>query len=256
MDKYGALVFVFTFVVDLLLLRGAAQGDNRTSSRLRAVIAALIGAGYAVLALRPPQELMGKSYCLACVLLVMGATAFGVRKEGIGRWLRFLFLWLVANAMAVGVADMDGWFLVLAAALLCLLVLLGPDGGAGRELVNVAIRHGGETVQLQALRDNGNLLRDPVSGESVLIVSPWVGRKLLGLTRENLLHPIETLETHTVAGLRLIPYNAVGQPGGMLLAMRFRDVLEDGKKVSRVVAFSPNPIGDGRRFEALAGGAV
>jgi len=256
MDKYGALVFLFTFTVDILLLRGAAQGDNRTSSRIRAVIAALTGAGYALFALRAPLNLTGKACGLAGALLAMGAIAFGFEKEGIGRWFRFLFLWLVANAMAVGVSDMDGWFLVLAAALLFLLVLLGPDGGAGREVVDVMIQYGGETVQLQALRDNGNLLRDPVSGENVLIVSPWVARKLLGLTQTDLLHPIETLERGEAAGLRLIPYSAVGQPGGMLLAMRFASVRIGGQKKSRIVAFSPNPIGDGRQFQALAGGMV
>lgn len=254
MDKYGALIFLFTFAVNLLLLRGAAQGDRSGASRIRAAIAAPFGAGYALFCLRLPQRLAAKTYWILPVLLIMGAVAFGVRPGGIGRWLKFVFLWLVANAMAVGAADMDGWFLILAAALLCLLALMGTDGGRGSEVVNVVIQHGGETVRLRALRDNGNLLRDPVTGERVLIVSPRVGWELLGLTPKQLMDPVATVASGEVAGLRLIPYSAVGHNAGLLPAMRFSSVMIDGQISSRIVAFAPNPIGEGQRFEALAGG--
>jgi hypothetical protein len=249
MDKVGAWVFLLAFLVDFLLLRGAAQDDRRAIYRIRAGISALIGAGYHLLAMR--REFM----CLLLpVLLVMAWIAFGTAN--LHSWGKFLFMWLVCNAMAAGAAEPDFWFLILAAALLCLLVLQKPDIGTGRGIVPITIRHGGKVAQMQALRDNGNLLTDPVTGESVLIVSPWVGWKLLGLTAKELMHPVETLESEQLTGLRLIPYTAVGQKGGLLLAMRFDDVLLDGRKRAQIVAFSPNPIGDGRQFEALAGGIV
>lgn len=251
MDKYGASVFMVTFAVNFLLLRAAAQGERSTHARIRAAAGAAIGAGYAVFVLRS-----GNTYMLLPVLLMMGAATYGFRKKNVGKWGRFLFLWLVANAMAVGVTDGNGWFLTLAAALLCLLALMGRDGGTGREVIPITIGYGEQTVRLRALRDNGNLLTDPVSGESVLIVPPWVGSKLLGLSSHDLRCPVETVESGKVMGLRLIPYSAVGQSAGLLLGMRLRDVTVDGKRCSRIVAFSPNPIGDGTRFEALAGGAV
>ena len=251
MDKYQALIFLFTWLVDLLLLRAAANGDQSWIGRIRAAAAACIGGGYAVFALyRRDQDL------ILLVLPVMVAIAFGFRKDRWMNWGRFLFLWLVANAMAVGMADMNGWFLTLAAALLCLLILLGTNGGGGKEFVTVRFIHGGETVQLQALRDSGNMLLDPVSGENVLIVSPWVGSRLLGLSPREIMEPVETVASGKITGLRLIPYRAVGQAAGMLLAIRLSRVTVDGVERSRIVAFSPNPIGDGRRFEALVGGAV
>lgn len=248
MGKYGGLVFGFAWIVDFLLLRGAAGENCGKISRVRCAVGAAVGGGYAVMALH------GCRGWLLPVLLMMGLTAFGLRNYPC--WGKFLFLWLVVHAMAAGVRDMDGWFLVLAAALLSLLVLLRTDGGAGQGIVPITICYGGKVAQLQALRDNGNLLTDPVTGESVLIVSPWVGWKLLNLTAGQLLHPVETMESVKLTGLRLIPYSAVGQSGGLLLAMRFDDVILDGQRHPQIVAFSPNPIGDGKRFEALAGGMV
>lgn len=249
MDKYGALVFALTCIVDFLLLRGAAGEDRSILCRIRCGAGAVIGGVYGLYALRSHH-----AWLLIPVLLIMGVTAFGIGNYRC--WGKFLFLWLVANAMAAGVADVDGWFLTLAAALLCLLVLVGHDGGAGSAFSSVTISFGSERVSLRALQDNGNLLRDPITGESVLIVSPWVGIRLLGLSPYDLLHPTETVASGKVTGLRLIPFSAVGQPGGLLLAMRFHEVTVDGKKGSQIVAFSPNPIGDGRQFEALAGGAL
>lgn len=248
MGKYGVLVFGFAWIVDLLLLRGAAGDDSGKISWLRCAVGAAVGGVYAVMVLH------GCRGWLLPVLLMMGLTAYGLRNYPC--WGKFLFLWLVANAMAAGVRNMDGWFLVLAAALLCLLALLKTDGGTRQGIVPITICYGGKVAQLQALRDNGNLLTDPVTGESVLIVSPWVGWKLLNLTAGQLLHPVETMESVKLTGLRLIPYTAVGQSGGLLLAMRFDDVILDGQRHPQIVAFSPNPIGDGKRFEALAGGTI
>lgn len=248
MGKYGGLVFGFAWIVDFLLLRGAAGENCGKISRLRCAVGAAVGGGYGVMALH------GCHGWLLPVLLMMGLTAYGLRNYPC--WGKFLFLWLMVHAMAAGVRNMDGWFLVLAAALLCLLALLKTDGGAGQGIVPITICYGGKVAQLQALRDNGNLLTDPVTGESVLIVSPWVGWKLLNLTAGQLLHPVETMESVKMTGLRLIPYSAVGQSGGMLLAMRFDDVIWDGQRRPQIVAFSPNPIGDGKRFEALAGGTI
>lgn len=248
MDKERVLVFIFTFIVDFLLLRGAAQEDRAVVSRLRCAGGGGIGALYSVFVL----EGIGKGL-LPMVLILMGVTAFGL-----GQWVcwgRFLFLWLVANAMAVGLTDGSGWFLTLSAALLCLLVLVGREGNTHGRIIPIYIHFKGKEVRLQALRDNGNLLRDPVTGESVLIVSPWVGSRLLGLSPFELLHPVEIVASGKVKGLRLIPYNAVGG-GGLLMALRFSDVTVDGETQPRIVAFSPNPIGDGKRFDALAGGTV
>ena len=98
---------------------------------------------------------------------------------------------------------------------------------------------GENSVSVLALRDSGNTLRDPITGEPVLVVSSRVGQRLTGLTQEQLASPLETMAQRPIPGLRLIPYQAVGQNGGMLLGLRLDQVKIDGKNQKAVAAFAP-----------------
>ena len=80
--------------------------------------------------------------------------------------------------------------------------------------------------------------------------------KLTGLTRDQLASPMETLMKRPVPGLRLIPYSAVGQPGGMVSGKRFQSVKLGQRQCSAGVAFAPDRIGRGEVFQALAGGNI
>ena len=111
-------------------------------------------------------------------------------------------------------------------------------------------------MSIIALRDTGNTLHDPLTGEQVLVAGADVGKKLLGLTDHQLKHPVETLTSGSFTGLRLIPSHAVGQPGGMLLAVRFKDAQIGGKSAQPLVAFAPDVIARGETYQMLTGGVV
>ena len=95
----------------------------------------------------------------------------------------------------------------------------------------------------------------PVSS-IVLVAGADVGMKLLGLTEHQLMHPVETLATGAYQGLRLIPYHAVGQPGGMLLAVRFQKARIGNNTAQPLVAFAPERIARGEVYQMLTGGVV
>ena len=116
------------------------------------------------------------------------------------------------------------------------------------------ISYEGRDASLIALKDTGNTLRDPVTGEQVLIISPEVASRLTGLTEAQLRHPLETLAVSPMTGLRLIPYRSVGNAGGFLLAKRFADVTIGEKKQSALVAFASEGLGVGEIYQALTGG--
>lgn len=107
-----------------------------------------------------------------------------------------------------------------------------------------------------ALIDTGNTLRDPVTGLPVLVADSDAAGKLLNLSSKELQHPVETLSSGKYAGLRLIPYSAVGQPSGLMLGLRVDQLVVDGRQMEMLVAFAPQRIGQGRSFQALAGGMV
>ena len=117
------------------------------------------------------------------------------------------------------------------------------------------ITRDGKTLHLTALQDTGNTLRDPVTGEQVLIIGEADCQKLTGLTRQQLEKPLDTLEQAPLGGLRLIPYRDVGRQSGLLLGMRMQNVLLGGRRRPSIVAFAPSSVG-GTDYQALAGGTV
>ena len=113
---------------------------------------------------------------------------------------------------------------------------------------------GDKSASLIALKDTGNTLRDPLTGEPVLVVSASIAGRLTGLTEQQLKNPLETLSSRIVPGLRLIPYHSIGNAGGFLLAKRFEDVVIAGKRKSALVAFAAEGLGNGEIYQALTGG--
>ena len=116
------------------------------------------------------------------------------------------------------------------------------------------IVHEDRTASMIALKDTGNTLRDPVTGEQVLVISPEIAGRLTGLTVGQLRNPLETLAVSPVPGLRLIPYPEVGNTGGFLLAKRFEEVTIGEKTQSALVAFAAEGLGTGEIYQALTGG--
>ncbi len=90
-------------------------------------------------------------------------------------------------------------------------------------LYSMRIRLGDRTVELPALFDTGNGLRDPISGMPVVIVEaealeevlPPVMRQALGAGWDSL----DRLPGSWAARCRLVPYRAVGRSAGLLLAL-------------------------------------
>ena len=100
------------------------------------------------------------------------------------------------------------------------------------------------------------MLRDPVTGQSVLIVDATAAWRLLGLTRQQLMTPVETVAAGKFPGLRLIPYRTVGQTGGLLAALRMENVKIDQWQGSALVAFAPVGLDAENGYRALTGGMV
>ena len=130
-------------------------------------------------------------------------------------------------------------------AAVCILV------GKENDLIPVELSYMGKTFHITALRDTGNQLRDPITGRQVLIVGADIAGKLTGLTPAALGDPVNTMGS--IPGLRLIPYQTVGNTG-FLLAMKLKDVKVGNRQGSAVVAFSPLVLG--RHYQALTGGTL
>ena len=254
MTVYLDLVMGLNFLVDFLLLLGTDRLAGYPGDRNRLLAAAALGAGYGGACLLPGFRFLGGTLWRLVSLALMCTLAFGWGAWK--RWGVFLILTMALGGMALQLRRGGAPLLILAALgllLLCRVAFGGQVGG--REYVPVEISSGEKTLRLLALRDTGNQLRDPVTGERVMVIGPEAAENLTGLTRQELEDPMGTLAAQVIPGLRLIPYRSVGNDGGMLLGLRFPKVTVNGRTGSGIVAFAPRGM-DGGAHQALIGGTV
>ena len=254
---YADLLMLLNFLVDFLLLIGTNRLSGYPPDPGRAALAALLGALYCGACFAPGFSFLGSFLWRLVCLVLMAGIAFGWNRSTAARGSLFTLLSMALGGIATGMGKGGFLMLVVSAAgvwLLCRLSFRGDAGG--RKYLPMRLRHGGKTVQIMALQDTGNTLRDPVTGEGVIVAGAEVAYRLVGLTKEQLNSPLETMSRQPVPGLRLIPYRAVGQSAGMLLALRLESVKLGARQGSALVAFAPESLGMGEAYQALTGGAI
>ena len=236
------IVMAVALVVNLLLLIASGKMALGAMSILRVFLAACLGALLTGMTMLP-----GLAHWLwrLGILLITGITAFGFCPRGWGSILLFVLLHLslggiaeqsVAPSMLLGAAGIG---------LACLIL------GKRQRLIPVELTYGGKTLHLTALRDTGNTLRDPVTGKCVMVVGADTAWQLTGLTDRQLREPLKTIAA--VPGLRLIPYQSVGN-SGFLLAVWIPKAKIGDRQGSAIVAMSPQVFGS--HYQALTGGTV
>lgn len=257
MRVYLDLVVLLNFLVDYLLILGTNRLAGYPAGYVKGVLAAGLGGIYSGACLLPGFSFLGNMLWRVVSLTLMAGIAFGWNRSAVQRGAVFVLLSMALGGIAMGFGKGSFWLLVLAAAALWLLCRVGFRGSAGqREYVPVELFWKDRKVRLIALRDTGNTLRDPLTGEQVLVAGADVGMELLGLTDYQLRHPVETLASGVLPGLRLIPYHAVGQSGGLLPALRFHNVKIGNTYEDPLVAFAPEILARGEVYRMLTGGAV
>lgn len=256
MTVYLDLVMLLNFSVDLLLLLGTNRLCGYPMRPGRCAGAALLGGIYGGICALPGFFFLGNLFWRTVFLLLMAVIAFGFDRSCLRRGILFVFLCMALGGVAAGMGSTGFPEITAAAGIVLLMCLIGFHGRVGKLYTDVILVHGGRKRQIRALRDTGNRLKDPISGESVLVVGADVAQDLLGLTEETLKDPIAAVESAAVSGLRLIPYRSVGNPCGMLLAVRLDEVWVGKKRAGNLVAFAPERIGRSEGYQALAGGAI
>ena len=252
MAVYVDLAAVLNFLVDFFLMLGTNRLAGFPAQWQRLLPAAALGGIYSALSLAFPA-LGGMAGRLA-VLAFMSVLAFGTDGSALRRGAVFLLLSLALGGMATGFHEARFSLLLLEAVLLAALCQLAFGERIGsREYVSVSLSFRGRTLKLTALRDTGNSLKDPITGLSVLVISPRCAARLTGLTQAQLADPASALCSGTVPGLRLIPCSTAGG-SGMLLALKPDDLEIEGRPAQALVAIARQELGTGTPYQALTGG--
>ena len=247
MKQSMILAVVIRMTVDYLLLMMANRIAHRQTGTLRLLMAALLGAVHAGICLK--TGLMQNLLWRLLICGMMGMISYELDRGFIERILLFSLLRFCVDGMVSGTGGGKEliWAVVLGG--ICLYGMRDQMGL--RQIVQVELTHRGNTVKLNALRDTGNTLRDPITGKSVLVVDANIADQLTGLTLRQISEPVETMGK--VPGMRLIPYRAVGNAQGLMLALPVKRSKIGGRKGSTLVAFAPQILDESGKYQALLG---
>ncbi len=254
---YVDVVAFLNFLVDYLLILGTNRLSGFPPDYGRSAAAAGLGGIYGGACLMPGFAFLSGIFWRIVMLSLIAVIAFGLNQSALRRCGVFILLSMALCGIAVGMGQNNVTMLLVSAVFMWILCNVSFHGRAGgREYIPVKLCWEDRELNIIALKDTGNTLSDPLTGEQVLVAGADIAEKLLDLTVHQLRCPVETLTTAKLPGLRLIPYRAVGQPGAMLLAVRFQNAVIGKRKVQPLVAFAPEVIARGEMYQMLAGGVV
>ena len=252
---YADGVMLLNFLVDFLLIMGTNRLTGRPVMAARASAGAALGSLYSGVCLLPGFRFFGGSLWRIASLAAMTGIAFGWNRGSLKRGLLFALLSMALGGIAIGLGQGNVWTVLFSAAGLYLFCGLCSGMVQKRKFSQLELRHGSCTWKVTALQDTGNLLTDPVTGQSVTVVGGRIAREMLAFTEDALSDPVKAVTESGITGLRLIPYKALGKSQGLLPALMLDEVRIDGKPAGRLVAFSKEITGEDG-FEALTGGTV
>lgn len=279
MTVYVDVLFALNAAINFLMLRVSARICGAQMKTLRLVLAASLGGLYAVGSLLPKCAFLTHPLCKMFVWALMLVLAFGVGKKTVRLALLFLaasfafggVMFALVSVLGTGVMLLGtgAYYPVSAGALLVMagvtylvswLVFSRLGEHTGGQIVALTLRADGRSVPLRALRDSGNTLKDPITGEAVLVVSWQIACQLFPQAKlrqadfcDAALVAQRLAQIAPAAKPRLIPYRAVGTQAGLLAAIRC-EVITDKKARPALAAFSPTAVSDAGTFEALTGG--
>ncbi len=256
MEVYIYVVMLLNFLVDFFLLIGTNRLCGYPVCAGRCALASVLGGVYGGACLLPGLIFLGNGFWRIVFLALMALLAFGLQWTSVRRGVVFLLVSLALGGLVSASGNKSILGLFTAAIGVSLLCRIGLSGRANTRLVPVQLSYKDKKLKLLALHDTGNVLRDPVTGQSVLVVSPDVAGKLVGLTRRQLAQPLEAMRSAAIPGLRLIPYHCIGKDNGLLLALRLHNVTIGKWTGSALVAFAPEGFSSSGEYEALTGGAA
>ena len=254
MKLYLPSAILISALIDLLLLLTVCRMYGLPAQRYRLVAASALGGGYTGSCLVSGFYFLGNIFWRLVFLAMMAIIAFGLQWKTARPCIMFLLLNLAVSGVVGAVNASSVWAVVGGGLIIAAMCLIFCRGSGMGNYISVELLYGKKHLQLTALCDTGNTLRDPLTGRSVLVIGADAAYQLTGLTKDQLRNPVESVGV--LPGLRLIPYHTIGQPRGLLLALYLPKVKIGNWQGSSLVALAPECVGSESTYQALTGGAA
>jgi hypothetical protein len=215
------------------------------------VISLLISGLYVLMCVITKNRILCAAPTYVFTVFIIAFISFGLKQHCWTGVFSFILLYLSLGGLYISRKAM---FSLSIGSIGILLIAFISFRQRGREYLQVQFRYGLRDYKISALLDTGNLLKDPLSGYPVLIVSADIAQDMTGLTLSQLKTPLDSIGL--LPGSRLIPYNTVGQAGLFFLGLYISNLKVGGWQGNGIIALSPEIFGSKESYQALTGGYV
>lgn len=251
MIRYRMVVLVLNSLANVLLLCGIARVTGTSYSRFRLAMASLLGGIYSMACTLSGFSFLNSMLWKIVFLILVVLAAFGMVRSSIRSSLIFCLLRLAFDGTVRGGFHIGNMAIsVLFVYFLCRNAFESAEGSC--KILPCRITVGGREFLSHALLDNGNTLRDPITGEQVFVAGADLASLIVKIPPEQLADPVETVRKLPKA--RLIPCKTVGTASALLPAIRLDRVQIGSWQGSPLVALSPVKLSE--KFQLLTGGVL
>lgn len=232
-DVYADLLFLINFSMDYLCLYICAKIMRRRMRLPRMLAASALGGIYSVISLFLPVQSILSLIIDALICVVMCAIVFSEEGRRLSSTLLCSFLFVGISMMTGGCMtaifnllnrldlpldniESDGistYLFAILAAVAGIISLRSGELISRRSAIKeckLTVSLSGRILTLQALSDSGNLVKDPLSGKSVVIIDRAELSKIVDVSIFDSFASGSPQENTAIKGLRIIPINTAG----------------------------------------------
>lgn len=256
---YAEYLVLENAIINYIILYVTKKITRTETSKLRLIIAALVGSFYTLVVFFPSLDFMTKFTVKVAISIFIIILAFNPEK--VSSFVRLLSMFYVTTFVFAGAAlslfyiintdfsvyngifyikDFPIRFLILGIAMSFILIkyvfnYLQIKLGKNDVLTNIIINLNNKQANIVALVDTGNSLKEPISQRPVIIVEFLAIKDLLPEEVQKLFLRNEELDLDAITNimmesvekikLRVIPFKAIGTESGMLLGFKPDDIL-------------------------------
>ena len=276
MNVYIDILFLVNLMINTVILLASATLMKIKYSGIRIFVAASIGALYSCIIFYPKMHILYSLMAKIAAAFLISYVAFfpksiiqALRQTAVFYGVTALFgiialaiLYFSDIGIRLGGVISNGVFyfniplsyLVFSCAITYAALTAASRfmrKASLRSYTDITVVNDGKSVDLRALVDTGNMLKDPFSGKTVMIAEAGILSPLFDFDVNPLLENLSA-ESSLPTGFRLIPFSSIGKQSGLLVAFVPEKIIIDNLEQKNIVtALHAGHLSKTREYNAL-----
>lgn len=277
---YADIVFVENLIINFIILYVTALLKKIKISYFRIILASACGSLYAILAIRINNVFYKLILSILMVIIVCPTknmrkiletlTVFylvSITTGGASIAISYLFNGYDINTLkGITVVNFPIIISAIGVTIGIFLIMLTINNvkskiSKNNIIYDVEIFFGTRKAKIKALLDTGNMLKDPITNRSVIVVAK---RSLQSILSREILDDItlilggdkigNLLNEELVSRIKLIPFNSLGNEHGILVGIKSDKIIVDDMEIKDVIiGIYEKEFSRTKRYDALIG---